>query len=334
MKDVFVIAEIGCNHNGNMALAKEMIYKAKEAGAHAVKFQVFKAESLISRCAEKAEYQKKTTGKNETQLEMIKKLELSYDEYKELKCVAEEIGVEVFATPFDLESIDFLASIDQKIWKIPSGEITNLPYLEKINNLKIDDKKILLSTGMSTIGEIEEAIKILKDCEEIIILHCNTEYPTPDKDVNLYSIVAIQEYFKNYEVGFSDHSVGSIAAVGAIALGVNVIEKHFTLDKDMEGPDHKASANFEELEEICKNAHRIKAMLGHKKKEVTDSESKNLQVARKSIVAKETIKQGDIFTEKNITCKRPGNGISPMKWYDIIGTRAIRNFEIDELIEE
>lgn len=332
MKKVFIIAEIGCNHNGDINIAEKMIYKAKEAGVDAVKFQIFDASALISRYAEKAEYQKATTGSSESQLEMTRKLELGHEEYLKLKEIAEKEGLIVFATPFDLSSIDFLYYNNQKIWKIPSGEITNLPYLEKINRLNIDGKKIILSTGMATIDEIKECLNVLQDCKDITILHCNTEYPTPDEDVNLEAISQLKDVFPECEIGFSDHSVGSVAAIGAAAKGISVLEKHFTLDRNMEGPDHKASATPDDLKEICEGIRRIEMMRGSYAKKVTKSEGKNKKIARKSIVAKKEIMKGEILTEENITCKRPGNGISPMQWYSVLGRKAEKNFSEDELI--
>ena len=338
MKHVFIVAEIGCNHNGSKDLAREMVIKAKECGVDAVKFQTFKADALISCYAPKAEYQKETTGTVESQLEMTKKLELSHDDLIELKAYAESLGLVVFSTPFDLDSVDFLNSIGQSLWKIPSGEITNLPYLKRIGAIKIDNKKIILSSGMATIDEIKTCRGVLVEAgtneNDIILLHCNTEYPTPDKDVNILAINDLKEQFPNVSIGFSDHSVGYVAAVGAAILGVSLIEKHFTLDKNFAGPDHKASATPEELKALVENVRRIEVMAGSSKKIVTESERKNKIVARKSIVAARNIVKGEILTEENITCKRPGNGISPMKWYDILGKVAEKDFRTDELIEQ
>ena len=338
MKHVFIVAEIGCNHNGSKDLAREMVIKAKECGVDAVKFQTFKADALISCYAPKAEYQKETTGTVESQLEMTKKLELSHDDLIELKAYAESLGLVVFSTPFDLDSVDFLNSIGQSLRKIPSGEITNLPYLKRIGAIKIDNKKIILSSGMATIDEIKTCIGVLVEAgtneNDIILLHCNTEYPTPDKDVNILAINDLKEQFPNVSIGFSDHSVGYVAAVGAAILGVSLIEKHFTLDKNFAGPDHKASATPEELKALVENVRRIEVMAGSSKKIVTESERKNKIVARKSIVAARNIVKGEILTEENITCKRPGNGISPMKWYDILGKVAEKDFRTDELIEQ
>lgn len=336
MKRIYIIAEIGCNHNGDKNLAKIMIDEAKKCGVDAVKFQTFKAKSLISQYAPKAEYQKITTGTADTQLEMTQKLELSQDELLELENYARKLELDVFSTAFDMDSVKFLESIGQRVWKIPSGEITNLPYLQEIGGFFIPEKEILLSSGMATIDEIRTCIEILVKSgtkeEQITLLHCNTEYPTPDTDVNILAINDLRENFPNVKIGFSDHSVGFTAAIGAATLGVSVIEKHFTLDKNMEGPDHKASATPSELKELCENVRRIEIMRGVGKKVVTESEKKNKIVARKSIVALKDIAVGECFTTENITCKRPGNGISPMKWYDVLGKKAEKNFVSDELI--
>lgn len=335
MKHVYIIAEIGCNHNGDVELAEKMVNEAKKCGVDAVKFQTFNAKSLISKYAPKADYQIATTGNNDSQLEMTQKLELKLDEYIHLKKLAESLGLEVFSTPFDMRAIDDLTSLNQKIWKIPSGEITNLPYLEKINTIKCEDKVILLSTGMSTIDEIKRAVNVLQRSEipsRIIILHCNTEYPTPDEDVNITAIMDLKRNFPSLEVGYSDHSVGAVAATVAVGMDIALVEKHFTLDKNFPGPDHKASATPEELTELCQSIRRAEVMLGDNKKIVSPSEEKNKIVARKSIVANCDIKKGDIYSEGNLTCKRPGNGISPMNWYDLIGKQAERDFKEDELI--
>lgn len=332
-----IVAEIGCNHNGDKELAKKMVSAAKECGVDAVKFQTFNSEALISCYAPKAEYQKVTTGTQDSQLEMTKKLELSHEDFLELKAYAMQLGLNTFSTPFDLGSIDFLYENGQSVWKIPSGEITNLPYLEKIGALKCPNKKIILSSGMATIEEIKTCIDILVNAgtlpEEIILLHCNTEYPTPDDDVNLSAIDDLIRTFPYLSIGFSDHSVGSVAAIAAATKNIVMIEKHFTLDKNLPGPDHKASATEDELRAICEGVRRVEKMLGSSGKTVTPSEKKNKVIARKSIVAAVSIKKGDVFTEQNITCKRPGNGISPMKWYEVLGCKASRDFAPDQLIE-
>lgn len=336
MSKIWIVAEIGCNHNGDKALAKKMVKAAKKCGVDAVKFQTFKSSELISIYAPKAEYQKITTGESDSQLEMTAKLELSQSVYVELRDYAVSLGLDVFSTPFDLLSIDFLVSQGQNIWKIPSGEITNLPYLEKIGQIHCQEKQIILSTGMATINEIKTSINTLIKAgalkEQITILHCNTEYPTLDRDVNILAINDLIQNFPDFNIGFSDHSVGYVAALGAAILGISMIEKHFTLDKKMPGPDHKASATPNELKLLVENVRRIEVMAGDGKKKVTESEQKNKIVARKSIVARKFIKKGEIFTQDNITCKRPGNGISPMEWYNIIGTVAEADFDSDELI--
>ena len=336
MEHVYIIAEIGCNHCGDASMAKKMVEKAKTCGVDAVKFQTFKASALISKYAPKADYQKITTGENENQLDMTRKLELPFVEYERLRDYALSLGLDVFSTAFDMESIDLLEQSGQSIWKIPSGEITNLPYLERIAKIRIADKQIILSTGMSTIDEIHQAVDVLlKDeiKERITILHCNTEYPTPDVDVNLSAIDTLHQEFPDFRIGFSDHSVGSTAAIGACMKNIVLIEKHFTLDKNLEGPDHKASATPEELAVVCESVRRIEVIAGGEGKHVTESEQRNINIARKSIVARKDIKKGEVLTETNITCKRPGNGISPMKWYEVLGTKAVKDFAEDQLIE-
>ena len=327
----YIIAEAGVNHNGSLELAKNLVDKAKEAGADCVKFQTFIANKIVSKNAAKADYQKKQTESAESQHEMLKKLELSFDDFIELNNYCKEIGIEFLSTAFDFESIDFLNQLGMQVWKIPSGEITNLPYLIKIAKL---NKKVILSTGMSTMREIEDAVNILKDhgASELIILHCTTEYPTPYEDVNLNAMLAIKERF-GYEVGYSDHTMGIEVPIAAVALGAKVIEKHFTLDRTMDGPDHKASLEPSELKTMVDAIRNIESSMGTGIKEPADSEKKNIAIARKSIVANQSIIKGDILTETNLTVKRPGEGISPMKWFEIIGTKAIRNFEEDELIE-
>lgn len=334
MSRIKVIAEIGCNHNGDKELARKMIKTAAECGVDGVKFQTFNASLLISKYADKAEYQKIATGIEESQLEMTRKLELSHNDFLELSSYAKSLGLETFSTAFDMESIDFLEKNQQRIWKIPSGEITNLPYLEKIGSIEINDKLIIMSTGMATLDEVKQAVDILqrKRKNKILILHCNTEYPTPDQDVNVSAIMDLKKKFKDYEIGFSDHSVGCIGAVMAVSYGITFIEKHFTLDKNFEGPDHKASATPNELKKLVCCIRRAEDMLGTGHKEVTPSELKNKKIARKSIIANGIIKKGDIFNEKNIICKRPGNGISPMHWYDLIGKQAEQDFDDDQLI--
>lgn len=335
-KKIYIVAEIGCNHNGNKELAKKMILEAKQCGIDAVKFQAFIAKEMISQYAPKAEYQKRNTGMEDSQLEMTEKLELSQGDLVELEEYADMLGLDSFSTPFDMESVKFLESVGQKIWKIPSGEITNLPYLQEIGRFKIEGKKIILSSGMSTVPEIETCMEVLLNegvtRDQITLLHCTTEYPTADQYVNLRAIHALQQKFPEISIGLSDHSVGYVAAIGAAAMGVSLIEKHFTLDKNMPGPDHRASANPEELKALVENVRRIEVMAGCGEKIVMEPECKNRIVARKSIVAARNIKKGELLTRENITCKRPGNGISPMEWYHVLGKHAEKDFARDELI--
>ncbi len=327
---VLIIAEAGVNHNGSMELAKQMVVAAKEAGADYVKFQTFIPKNLVSRFAEKAEYQKKTTGEEDSQLQMLEKLALTQADFVELQVYCKEVGIGFISTPFDLESIAFLNTLEMDFWKLPSGEVTNLPYLEKIAQT---GKNIIMSTGMCEMDEIQDAISVLEKngAGKISVLHCNTEYPTPFFDVNLLAMHEMAEVLQK-PVGYSDHTVGIEVPVAAVALGATVIEKHFTLDKTMEGPDHAASLEPVELSEMVKAIRNIELARGDGKKKRTASEEKNCQVARKSIVAARDIKVGEIFSEENLTVKRPGNGISPMKWYEVIGTSATRDYKTDELI--
>jgi N-acetylneuraminate synthase len=330
---VIIIAEAGVNHNGNYDLAKRMVNAAKEAGADYIKFQTAVPELVISKFAEKAEYQKENTGDGQSQLEMCKKIHLSLSDYKPLKAYCDEVGIKFLSTPFDLVSIDVLTELNMDFFKIPSGEITNLPYLRKIAQTGIP---VIISTGMSIIEEIHDALNILYDNglskEKITILHANTEYPTSMEDVNLNAMKTIADEF-GVNVGYSDHTLGIEVPVAAVALGATVIEKHFTLDKNMDGPDQKASLEPQELTLMVQSIRNIESALGNGAKEVSKSESKNIVIARKSIVASQYIKKGYIFTEENITVKRPGNGISPMLWDEIIGKTAVRDFNEDELIE-
>lgn len=328
-----IVAEIGCNHNGNVDLAFQMIDLAKRAGADAVKFQTFVAEELVSENAPKAEYQK-ARNPGESQLDMLRKLEISRQDYLRLKEYAENIGIEIFSTPFDFPSFEFLRDIGQKIWKIPAGEVTNLPFLEKIANIECRGKQIILSTGMSSWEEIDGAVKVLSKSKntEFTILHCNTEYPTQDTDMNIRAMLAIKARYPEWKVGLSDHSIGDVASVAAVTLGAEFIEKHFTLDRNLPGPDHKASIDFEGLSGLCERVRRVEVMLGREDKFITNSERPNRKVARKSIVARRDIKAGETLTEENLTCKRPGNGISPMRWYDVLGKSAPRDFNRNELI--
>ena len=328
---VLIIAEAGVNHNGNLDLALKMVDEAKRAGADIVKFQTAIPEKVISKYADKAEYQKKTTGNEESQLEMCKRIHLKLSDYDIIKKYCEEVGIEFLSTPFDLESIDYLEKLGMRLWKIPSGEITNLPYLIKIAKT---GKPVIMSTGMAELNEVEEAVNVLKEngAGEITLLHCTTEYPAPFESVNLRAMNTLREKFET-EVGYSDHTVGLEAAVAAVVLGATVIEKHFTLNHNMEGPDHKASLEPEEFEVMVNNIRLIEKALGDGVKQPAEAEKKNIAIARKSIVAAKDIKKGEIFTEDNITVKRPGSGISPMKWFEVLGTEAVRDFGEDELIE-
>lgn len=327
---VYIIAEAGVNHNGSFELACKLVDAAKAAGADCIKFQTFKSHNLVSHTAQKAEYQKDATGEG-SQIDMLKKLELSHGEFLMLKEYCEKQGICFLSTPFDFESIEFLKSIDMPFWKIPSGEITNYPYLVALAKT---EKPIVMSTGMCELEEIEAAIHVLKDhgTKDIRLLQCNTEYPTPFEDVNLRAMQTMKEYF-GIEVGYSDHTEGIEVPVAAVALGATIIEKHFTLDRNMEGPDHKASLEPNELKAMVESIRNIEKALGNGEKAPTKSEKKNITIARKSIVAKKNIRMGEIFTEENLTVKRPGIGISPMEWNKVLGTKAARDFQEDELIE-
>ncbi|WP_373733981.1 N-acetylneuraminate synthase [Bacteroides heparinolyticus] len=334
MKHVVIIAEAGVNHNGNIENALRLIDVAADAGVDYIKFQTFKAENLVSRSAKKAEYQIQNTGDiKESQLQMLKKLELSEEQHERLIAYCKEKKVKFFSTAFDLSSLEYLQSIGLDMVKIPSGEITNLPYLRKAASLF---RKVILSTGMSTMQEISDAMHVFLKAgiskEDITILHCNTEYPTPMEDVNLKAIQHIQKEFQT-AVGYSDHTLGIEIPVAAVALGASIIEKHFTLDKTMKGPDHKASLDPNELKAMVFAIRNIeKAISGSGLKTVSSSEQKNINIARKSIVANRRIVAGECFSEENLTVKRPGSGISPMKWDAVIGKTAIKDFDIDELI--
>ncbi len=337
MTRTYLIAEIGCNHNGSCETAREMVKRASECGVDAVKFQMFDAESLVTRNARKADYQLSADGSAASQFEMLRELQLSKNEYADLCDYSRRLGLDVFSTAFDLDSALMLAEMGQKTWKIPSGEITNLPLLRLLGSLGATADRVIVSTGMATIDEIRSCLGVLSsegtDLERVTLLHCNTEYPTPDQDVNLTAIMSLRSNFPETKVGLSDHSVGSVAAVGAVALGAVMVEKHFTLDKELPGPDHKASSTPEELADLCNNVRRLENMLGCGEKFVTKSEAKNKPAARKSIVASMRIEKGDLFSVDNLTCKRPGLGISPMCWDDVCGRTAERSFDVDELIE-
>lgn len=328
---VLIIAEAGVNHNGSVEIAKKLIDVAKEIGVDIIKFQTFKSDKMTSKIAQKATYQVKTTNNNESQLAMLKKLELSYEDFKELKDYCNKIDIEFLSTAFDLESVEFLNSSGMNLWKIPSGEITNLPYLQKIAAY---NKPVILSTGMSTMSEIEEAVNVFKTYEcPLTVLHCTTEYPAPLNQVNLNVMETLKSRF-SCEIGYSDHTEGIEISLAAVALGAKVIEKHITLDKNMEGPDHKASLNPIEFKALVEGIRHIELALGSNIKEPTTSEESNKLVARKSIVASQKIEKGEIFTIDNLTTKRPGTGISPMRWYEFIGQISNRDYEEDELIVE
>ena len=330
MSRTLIIAEAGVNHNGSLDIAKKLVRTAKECGADIVKFQTAKLDSLVSKCAEMADYQKKNTGKEESQKEMLSRLLLSYDDYTELAKYCKEVGIMFLSTPFDIDSIRFLDPM-QDIWKIPSGEITNYPYLVEIAHT---GKKVIISTGMCEMDEISEAVKVLREngTDDITILHCTTEYPAPFAEVNLRVMDTLKKEF-GCPVGYSDHTKGIEVSLAAAALGAEVIEKHFTLDRNMEGPDHKASLEPQELKALVDGIRNIEKALGMAEKKSSKIEMKNRLVARKSIVALKDIKAGEVFSEANLTTKRPGSGISPMKWNEVIGKAAKRDFMEDELIE-
>ena len=333
MNRVIIIAEAGVNHNGKLKLAYKLVDAAKECGADFVKFQTSIPELHISKFAKKANYQTKNMPGDESQLQMCKKITLSYEEFRKLKKYCKKKKIEFLSTPFDLKSIDFLKSLKMKYFKIPSGEITNLPYLIKVAKLK---KKVILSTGMANLLEIKEALKILisngTKKKNITVLQCNTEYPTPLRDANVRAMLTIKKKFK-VNIGYSDHTEGIESSLAAAALGAKIIEKHITLKKDLPGPDHKASISPKELKKMIEGIRKITVALGNGVKKISASEKKNIKIARTSIVADKEIKKGEKFTTKNLTIKRPGNGISPMKLFKVIGKIAKRKFLEDELIK-
>ncbi len=334
VRHTFIIAEAGVNHNGCLDRARAMVQAAASAGADAVKFQTFKADRLVSRDAPKADYQRQTTDAAESQYDMLKRLELSeYDHIELVECCREH-SIEFLSTPFDLESIDMLKRLGVEHWKIPSGEITNLPLLRKIGSL---GQPIILSTGMATLDEIGDAMHVLKsagaDRKSITVLHCNTEYPTRMQDVNLRAMQSIARAFPGVDIGYSDHTLGIEIAVAAAALGATVIEKHFTMDRNLPGPDHRASLTPKELGNMVFAIRNIEQALGDGIKRPSPSELKNRDIARKSIIAAKPIRRGEPFSEDNLTIKRPGNGVSPMRWDDFMGTPANRDYETNELID-
>lgn len=328
----FIIAEAGVNHNGSLDTAKLLIDAASDSGADAVKFQTFKTESLVVKGAEKAKYQKIGTNASESQFDMIRRLELSREEHQILIEYCDNRGITFLSTPFDLDSVDMLNDLGLKIIKIPSGEITNLPYLRYIGAL---NKKIILSTGMSTLQEVEDALNILNVSgtvkENVTVLHANTMYPTPMRDVNLNAMLTLRDRL-NVAIGYSDHTLGIEVDIAAVAMGATIIEKHFTLDKAMPGPDHKASLDPEELKTMVLAIRNIEEALGSADKKPSPSESENITVARKSIVASKQIRKGDLLSDKNITTKRPGLGMSPMEWDSVVGSVASQDYNIDDFI--
>jgi len=330
---VYIIAEAGVNHNGDIDKALKMISIAKSSGANAIKFQTAVPEEVVTSSTGKAEYQKKNTDKLETQLNMLQKIHLPLKDYKFLKEECEAIGIEFLSAPFDITSVNFLSEIGLNKFKIPSGEINNFPYLQLIGEKK---KPVILSSGMASLLEISKAIDILCNSgltkDLITILHCNTEYPTPIKDVNLNAMLTIQKEL-SISVGYSDHTLGNEVAIAAVAMGASVIEKHFTLDNSLPGPDHSMSLEPSELSFFIKSLRDIEIALGSNKKEPSPSERKNIPIVRKSIVAKTNIKKGEVFSEENLTTKRPGTGISPMEWKNLIGTNSQKDFNKDDLIE-
>lgn len=335
MSKTLIIAEAGVNHNGSIELAKKLVEKAKEAGVDYIKFQTFKASKLVTKAAKQAEYQQKNIGKEgDSQYQMLKKLELSPEEHEILIDYCHQLGIKFFSTAFDFDSINYLHSLNLGLWKIPSGEVTNYPFLKRIAAF---NEPTILSTGMCDMEDVRAAVEALYknglSKENLILLHCNTEYPTPFEDVNLKAMDALRKEF-GVEVGYSDHTKGIEVPVAAVALGATVIEKHFTLDRNMEGPDHKASLEPDELKAMVSAIRNIeKAVGGDGTKHVSESEKKNIAIARKSIVAACDIKAGEVLTEQNLTVKRPGNGISPMRWEEVVGTKAKRDFSEDDLIE-
>lgn len=333
MNHVLVIAEAGVNHNGSQQIAKQLVDKAVEAGADIIKFQTFKSERLVSKAAKQAEYQQRNIGKKDGgQLAMLKNLELSVENHYELIQYCKERNIRFWSTAFDMESVEFLHSLDMGLWKIPSGEITNYPYIKKIASYH---EPVILSTGMCELSDIEAALAVLIDGgvnkEDVTILHCNTEYPTPYRDVNLKAMLEISKEFK-VNIGYSDHTKGIEVPIAAVALGATVIEKHFTLDRNMDGPDHKASLEPNELKAMVSAIRNIEQALGTGHKTISESERKNIEVARKSIVAACPIKKGDMLSEANLTVKRPGTGINPMRWNEVVGSVAIKDFEEEEAI--
>jgi len=334
MKHTIIIAEAGVNHNGSMSMAKQLIDAAKDCGVDYVKFQTTKSpESITSKFAQMAEYQKKNLHQDESQLEMLRKILLKMEDFGTLNDYCKELGVNFMSTPFDLDSIDYLAGLNMDYWKIPSGEITNLPYLRKIAKL---GTPVIMSTGMCTVEDVEVAMNVLTKnglkTDQISLLHCNTEYPTPFEDVNLSAMQTLGRHF-GVRVGYSDHTKGIEVPIAAVAMGAEIIEKHFTLDRTLPGPDHVASLEPQELKAMVNAIRNIEKAIGSGIKQVSPSEQKNIAIARKSIIAACDIHKGEVFTEENLTVKRPGSGISPMRWDEVVGQIAKRDYVEDELIE-
>lgn len=334
MKSTIIIAEAGVNHNGSLSMAKQLIDAAKSCGVDYVKFQTTKSpESITSKFAQMAEYQKKNLNQDESQLEMLRKILLKMEDFGELNDYCKKQGVNFMSTPFDLDSIDYLSGLNMDYWKIPSGEITNLPYLRKIARL---GTPVIMSTGMCTMEDIEAAMNVLIKnglaTEQISLLHCNTEYPTPFEDVNLSAMQTLKRHF-GVRVGYSDHTKGIEVPIAAVAMGAEIIEKHFTLDRTLPGPDHVASLEPQELKAMVNAIRNIEKAIGSGTKQVSPSEQKNIAIARKSIIAACDIHKGEVFTEENLTVKRPGSGISPMRWDEVVGQIAKHDFVEDELIE-
>ena len=331
---VLIIAEAGVNHNGSLELAKRLVDEAASAGVDIIKFQTFKAERIVSKYAKKAAYQKSNLkDEDDGQYAMLKRLELDAGQHEELIEYCRKKRIRFFSTAFDLDSIEYLHTLQLGMWKIPSGEITNYPYLKKIAQYK---EPVILSTGMCELRDIESALAVLLNNgvarDQITVLHCNTEYPTPMQDVNLNAMLEIKNKF-NVAVGYSDHTEGIEVPIAAVALGATVIEKHFTLDKHMEGPDHKASLEPSELRAMVKAVRNVELALGDGHKVISESEKKNINIARKSIVAACPIHKGEMLLEDSLTVKRPGGGISPMRWEEVVGTYAIRDYQEDDMIE-
>lgn len=331
---VFIIAEAGVNHDGSLVRAKEMVKAAAKTGVNAIKFQTFSAEVLVTKKADKADYQKRISCRAESQFAMLKKLELSRSAHLELIQECKSNNIEFLSSPFDLIAIDLLEELGITKWKIPSGEITNLPYLKKIASL---GSEIILSTGMADLDEIEAALSVFTTAGirlgQITVLHCNTEYPTPIQDVNLRAMLTIKEAFPGVKIGYSDHTLGIEIPIAAVAMGATVIEKHFTLDETLPGPDHKASLSLEELAQMVNAVRHVEKALGNGIKAPSASEKKNIEVVRKSLVAACKIDANQLFTKDNLTAKRPGTGISPMKWNEVVGKRASKDYEKDDLID-